>query len=121
VSQSARSPRFVITAAAGGRFMFNLIAANNEVLFTSELYARRADALVGIGAVRENAANDRRYLRKEGAGAEPYYFVLRALNNEVLGRSEMYSSERARDDGIEAMKAAAPIARIYDVDGTALT
>ena len=35
---------FVLKAAKGGQFMFNLKAGNHEVILTSELYTRKQSA-----------------------------------------------------------------------------
>jgi uncharacterized protein YegP (UPF0339 family) len=64
--------------------------------------------------VRENALVDAQYQRRESIAGEPY-FVLRAGNHEVLGTSEIYSSGSARDNGIAAVKTAAPSAAVDDL------
>jgi uncharacterized protein YegP (UPF0339 family) len=56
--------RFVLKAAAGGQFMFNLKAGNNEVILTSELYTQKASAEAGIESVRKNAPDDARFERE---------------------------------------------------------
>ncbi len=44
---------------------------------------------------------------------EPY-FVLKATNGEVIGRSEMYSSASAMENGIESVKTNGPAAAVKD-------
>jgi hypothetical protein len=44
-------------------------------------------------------------------------FNLRAANGQVIGTSETYSSESARDNGIDAVKRAAPDAALSDLTG----
>ncbi len=63
-----------------------------------------ASAENGIESVRTNSPLDERYDRLESKAGEPY-FVLKAVNHEVIGTSEMYSSAPAREKGIEAVKA----------------
>lgn len=48
-------PRFEIRDTSNQEFRFNLIAANNEVLLTSETYTALSSAKDGIGAVRTAA------------------------------------------------------------------
>lgn len=56
---------------------------------------------------------DERYRRRTSAN-DQFYFVLVAANGEVIGVSETYTTERRRDDGIEAVKRIAPEASIED-------
>lgn len=92
---------------SGTQWMFNLVAGNHETLLTSERYTSRQGAQGGIASVQANAPLDARYLRQNNAAGKPY-FVLKAANGEAIGTSEAYSSAAARDQGIEAVKAAAP-------------
>ncbi|RXJ77035.1 hypothetical protein CRV03_07160 [Arcobacter sp. F155] len=80
-----------------------LKAANNEVILTSENYTSKHGALNGIESVRKNCEEDENYQRLEAKDGSPY-FNLRAKNHEVIGKSEMYSSKQARDNGIESVK-----------------
>ena len=105
---------FELKPAAGGQFMFNLKAANGEKILTSESYTTKASAEKGIASVRVNAVIDARYERKTSSRNEPY-FDLKAANGEKLGRSEMYSSISARENGIAAVKTNAPTAVVKDL------
>jgi uncharacterized protein YegP (UPF0339 family) len=97
--------------ASGEQFMFNLQAANGQVILTSERYTSRDGALAGIASVRLNAPHDGRYERRTSSAGKPY-FVLKAGNGEVIGRSEMYSSAGAMENGIESVKKNAPEAPV---------
>ncbi|MCO7565852.1 YegP family protein [Pseudomonas sp. S 311-6] len=88
---------------SGDQYMFNLKAGNNEIILTSERYTTKASAQDGIASVRQNSSNDARYQRKTAADGSPY-FTLTAANGQVIGRSEMYSSTSARDNGIASVK-----------------
>lgn len=104
---------YELKKSSDGQFMFNLKAANGEVVLTSERYVAKQKALEGIAAVKKNSPSDSNYERKTSAGGKAY-FVLMAGNKEMLGTSEEYSSVQARDKGIEATKAAGPTAAISD-------
>lgn len=80
-----------------------LKAPNHEVILTSENYVTKHGALNGIESVQENCPFDENYQRLEASDLSPY-FNLRAKNYEVIGTSEMYSSEQARENGINAVK-----------------
>ena len=43
------------------------------------------------------------------------YFTLKATNGQVIGQSQMYASERNRDNGIASVMKNAPIAEIVEM------
>ncbi|HTE42190.1 MAG TPA: YegP family protein [Steroidobacteraceae bacterium] len=106
--------KFELSRASGGQFKFNLKAANNEIILSSETYTAKSSAENGIASVRVNAPIDARYERKTSTANQPY-FVLKAANGETLGRSEMYSSSSAMETGITSAKTNAPTAPLVDL------
>ena len=111
----AMSSLFEIYKDKFKEFRFRLKASNGENILASEGYKQKTAVLTGIESVKTNAQLDERFERKESESSEPY-FVLRAANHEVIGRSEMYSSPAARDKGIDAVKRAARMAKIVELD-----
>ena len=105
---------FELKASAGGKFIFNLKAANHQVILTSETYATKTAAEAGIESVRKNAPDDARYEHKTAKDNSPY-FVLTATNGQTIGRSEMYSSANAMESGIASVKTNAPTATLKDL------
>lgn len=105
--------KFVLTSTKDGQYMFNLKAANGQVILTSERYQTKDSALNGIDSVRKNALLDERYERRTASNGEPY-FVLKAANHQEIGRSETYSSEAAMENGIASVKKNAPEATLDD-------
>ena len=95
------------------QFHWNLFAANDEVILSSERYTTKASALAGIDSCKVNSPHDRNYNRLISTSGEPY-FVLRAANNEIIGTSERYSSAAAREVGISACRANGPTAPVVD-------
>jgi len=108
--------KFELKKASNGQFMFNLKATNGQVILTSEQYEAKGGAQNGIESVRTNAPDDGRYERKTSTGGQPY-FVLKAANGQTVGRSEMYSSASAMENGIESVKTNAPSAVVDDLTG----
>ncbi len=104
---------FIIRKAVNGQYYFNLTAENNQTILSSETYRDKAGAEGGVKSVKVNSPIDARYQRKTAANGSPY-FVLVAANNEVIGRSEMYSSAAAMENGIASVKRNAPGAPIKD-------
>ena len=94
---------YEIKRTSNGKFVFNLRAGNHEVILTSELYEQKASALAGIESVRANGTADANFELKKSSANQPY-FVLKAGNQQVVGRSETYSSEAAAKNGIESVK-----------------
>ncbi len=105
---------FELTAAAGAKFKFNLKAANHQVILSSETYNSKGGAEDGIASVKKNAPDDKRYERKVAKDDSPY-FVLTAANGQTIGKSEMYSSASAMENGIASIKANAPGATVKDL------
>lgn len=94
---------FELSNSSDGQFRFVLKAGNGEVILTSELYKTRAAAQNGIASVQTNSGLDERYERKAAANGKPF-FNLKAANHQIIGNSQMYSSEAARDNGIASVK-----------------
>ena len=47
--------KFVLKKGSTGKFHFNLVATNGQVIATSEAYESKASALNGIESVKKNA------------------------------------------------------------------
>ncbi|HTT54619.1 MAG TPA: YegP family protein [Streptosporangiaceae bacterium] len=47
--------KFVLKKGSSGKFHFNLLAGNGQVIATSEAYERKEAALNGIESVKKNA------------------------------------------------------------------
>lgn len=109
----AKHPSYIISTREDGQFQFNLTADNGQTILTSQGYADKSGCKNGIESVRKHAGDDANYEREEASDGRPY-FVLKAANRQVIGRSEMYASKPARDNGIESVKTNAPIASISD-------
>jgi uncharacterized protein YegP (UPF0339 family) len=108
------NPRFELFKGSDGQFYFRLRAQNAELILNSEGYASRAGCENGIASVKENAPKDERYEIETAANGE-FYFNLKAANGEIIGRSETYTTKQACENGIEAVKSAAPAASVEDM------
>lgn len=104
---------YELSKSSDGQFRFVLKAGNGEIILNSELYRAKASAENGIASVQTNSPLDARYDRKTSANGKPY-FTLKAANHEIIGTSQMYSSEAARDGGIESVKTNGPTKAIKD-------
>ena len=106
--------KFDLKRGINEQYMFNLKAANGEVILTSELYNEKPGAVHGIESVKVYAIEDGHFERKRAKSGEPF-FVLKASNGEIIGKSEMYSSSWAMERGIRSVKRNAPAARVHDL------
>ena len=104
------NPKFVIRTS-GGQFHFYLATANGKVVLNSERYTTRYTVEGCIESVKMHSTVDQRYDRRLSQHRE-HYFVLRGGNQEVIGMSEMYDTERAMEDGIVAVKRSAAVAGV---------
>lgn len=103
--------KFVLFTGANGDTYFNLKAGNGEVILSSQGYNSPGSARNGIVSVKKNAQDDDRYERKTASNGSPF-FVLKAVNGEIIGKSEMYTSTAAMENGIASVKKNAPTAEI---------
>jgi hypothetical protein len=108
------SGKFEIFKDRAGEFRFRLKASNGQIILASEGYTSRVGCDNGIESVRTNSPYDIRYERKQSLSGKPM-FNLRAANGQVIGTSELYESEAARDNGIESVKKNAPTASVVDL------
>ena len=105
---------YELSKASNGQYRFVLKAGNSETILSSEMYTTKASAEGGIASVQTNSPLDERYERKTAANGKPM-FNLKAGNHQVIGTSQMYSSEKARDDGIESIKTNGPSKTVKDL------
>jgi uncharacterized protein YegP (UPF0339 family) len=96
-----------------GEYRYRLKAGNGQIILTGEGYKDRSGCSNGIESVRKNASDASRYEKKSTTTGK-FRFNLKAANSQVIGVSETYESERARDEGIESVKANAPAATVVD-------
>ena len=105
--------KFEIKKDKSGKFRFNLKAGNGQVILSSQGYASKSGCDNGIESVRKNSQNDDMFDRCEAKDGSPY-FCLKSSNGQVIGNSEMYSSNSAMENGIASVKKNAPDASVED-------
>ena len=106
--------KFEISKSKNGKFMFNLKAANGQIILTSQLYEAKTSAEQGVESCKTNCAVDERFERATSSAGQPY-FNLKAANGQVIGHSETYSSVAAMENGISSVKTNAPDATLKDL------
>jgi uncharacterized protein YegP (UPF0339 family) len=109
--------KFLITNGKDGQFYFVLQARNGRTILSSEGYTSKKACLHGIKSVKANSLFDARYERHT-ADNEQFYFILKASNKKVIGKSQMYSSPSCRYEGINVVKRIASIAPVIFISRT---
>ncbi len=99
--------KYTLHPAGASQFHWDLKAGNSQTILSSQMYAAKSGAETGIQSCRTNSGDDARYERLVSKATEPY-FVLKAGNGEIIGTSQMYSSEAARDAGVVSCKENGP-------------
>lgn len=105
--------KFVITQRVNKEYQFNLKASNGEIILMSEGYVQKSSCQKGIESVKINSQDDSRYDRRMTVNNKDY-FVLKARNGEIIGKSQYYSSKSSMETGIASVKANAPTAKTVD-------
>jgi uncharacterized protein YegP (UPF0339 family) len=105
------APEFEVYQGNDDQFYFRLRAANNEIVLTSEGYVSKDGCLNGVDSVKSNAPMVEHFQKKQSSDNQ-YYFLLVAANGKTIGSSEMYTTEAARDHGIEVVHDVAPQAHV---------
>jgi uncharacterized protein YegP (UPF0339 family) len=105
---------FDLQQAKNGEYYFDLLAANGEVVGTSELYTTKSSAVKAIHAVAKVISAS---LEIAGAPIEnpnfvsfkgidgKFYFHLRASNGQIVLHSQGYASEKGAQSGIASVEA----------------
>jgi len=114
--------------AAGKGTMFNLLAANGQVIATSEVYNKKSSLLGGIASVQANApaaAVEDQTAEKPAKLPNPKFevyadkagkfrFRLKAKNGQVIAVGEAYETKKAALAGVASVKKNAPGAKIVE-------
>lgn len=94
---------YELSSTSNDKHAFVLKAANAEVILTSEHYEAKDSAKNGIASVQKNSADDAMFelnTAKDGR----HYFNLKAANGQVVGTSQMYTTESARVVGMTSVQ-----------------
>jgi uncharacterized protein YegP (UPF0339 family) len=94
-----------------GEWRFNLKAGNGEKILHSEGYKSESGCDNGIESVKTNSQDDSKYVDLDAKNGQ-FYFNLKASNGQVIGTSEMYTTESGRDKGNASVKSNASSATV---------
>jgi uncharacterized protein len=96
-------------------FRFRLKADNGQIILSSEGYTSKAACLNGIESVKKNSADSKKFTKTK-TPSNMFRFALIAANNQIIGTSQNYKSERGCKNGIESVKRVAAKSVIKEVE-----
>ncbi len=99
--------RVEVAQGESGQFHFNFFARNGQTVLSSESYTSEAAAFNGAFAVQAEGVTDAAYTIKENS-AGGFYFTVTALNGQVIGMSQQYTTKQSAADAVTAVKALLP-------------
>ena len=105
--------KFELKKTKNKGYAWNLLASNGEPILTSQTYKSKSGAKNGIKSVKACTGDDSLFDRRKAKNGKPY-FVLKAKNGFIIGKSEMYNSPRAMENGIKSVCKNASGAAISD-------
>ncbi|BET97218.1 YegP family protein [Xenorhabdus taiwanensis] len=97
-----------------GQFYFNLVAANGDIILSSEMYTTKAAANKGIHSVQVNSPDKTRHEVKKNKSGKPY-FVLKARNHQIIAISETHTNEASMKKSMQSVMKNGPTESIRDL------
>lgn len=90
-----------------GKFHFNFFAKNGEIVLSSQSYDSEEAAYNGAFAVREEGVNAAAYTVKQNVSGG-FFFNVTALNGQVIGTSQQYTTKQGAQAGVAALQKLLP-------------
>ncbi len=106
--------KFEIYKDKEGKFRFRLQANNGQNIIASQGYTTKTSCMNGIASVKKNSQDNTNFERLRSKGGN-HYFNLKAQNQLVIGTSQMYSSSKSMEMGINSVKKNALHAEIIEI------
>lgn len=101
--EAATGARTEVLVGESGQFRFNVFAKNGKIILSSEQYTTEAAAFNGAFAVQAEGQNASAYTLKENT-AGGFYFNVKALNGQVIGTSQQYTTKAAAQSAMTSLQ-----------------
>jgi len=108
--------KFVKSIGKDGKHYFVLKAGNGETILQSQGYASAQTCAGGIESVRKNSQEPQRFEKKTAKNGK-FFFTLKAANGQIIGKSQMYKTEKGRNNGIDSVARNAATATVVEAAG----
>jgi hypothetical protein len=105
--------KFTITTGKDGKSYFSLKAGNGEIILQSQGYASLDSCKNGIESTRKNSQDPKRFDKKTATNGA-FFFTLTATNGQIIGKSQMYKTEKGRNNGIDSVGRNASDAKVVE-------
>jgi uncharacterized protein YegP (UPF0339 family) len=97
----------VLWSESSSKFRFNVHARNGAVVLSSEQYTTEAAAFNGAFAVQAEGQAAANYTLKTNASGG-FYFNLSALNGQIIGTSQQYTTKAAAQSAMTSLQSFLP-------------
>jgi len=108
------SGKFEVYKDNVGEFRFRLVSAAGNNIMASESYKEKRSAFNGIASIKKNCQLSERFVRRQTKDGK-LYFVLKAGNHEIIGKSGNFQTDDACEAGIVEFRNVALAAEIDDL------
>ncbi|MEL6112351.1 MAG: YegP family protein [Pseudomonadota bacterium] len=106
--------KFEVYRDKAGEFRFRLLTLAGDNIMASEGYREKRSAFNGIASIKKNSTLPHRFMRKKAVDGRSY-FVLKAGNHEIIGKSKTFDDDEACETAIRQFIAVVQEAEIDDV------
>ncbi len=96
-----------------GQWLFRLKAANSEVLFVSQGYAAKANAINGLETIKKAVENANFRVSKDKQGR--FQFKLYSTNNQLILTGETYMDKDTCISAIGSVRKYSPLAKTVEI------
>lgn len=107
--------KFQLLKTKDRSYVFQLVAANGQILLTSDAYASKKDALFAMTIVARYSATDARFTRFDKGRRGGFFFTLQTETGTIIAKSQIFESQSERDRCISSVKAMAGNAEIPEL------
>jgi uncharacterized protein YegP (UPF0339 family) len=107
--------KYEVKKNVNGEWYFILKAANGEIVLISESYKNKNGVITGIDSVKLNASDSSNFEVRDSKDGKSY-FVLKAKNGEIIGKSETYETKESAIKTINSISNISQTERINYLD-----
>ncbi len=106
--------KFEMYRDEGGKFVFRLRAENGDIILHSQAYPSQIECSRAIRSAQSSSKNRLCYV-EHSPQTNAYYFNLVTVSGEILGTSQIFSTESGRANGVKSVTRCASVADIVDL------
>lgn len=106
--EAATGKRVDVLVGETGKFRFNVIATNGQIVLSSEQYESEAAAFNGAMAVQAVSQDAGAYTVKANASGSGFFFTVSANNGQIIGVSQQYTTKASAESAVASLKKLMP-------------